>query len=356
VTADGQTCTTTVATGCTVTGLKNGRSHTIRVRASNVVGLGKAAKVQVTSSNAQNCTYFGPDANLQDCDLAGANLAGANLTDANLTGTDLNGTNLTGADLTGVSSGGITGFPSALPSGWLLVGNGYLVGPGANLTDANLNDATLYSADLAGTNLTGASLDYVVSGRITGTPSALPSGWLLVNGYLVGPLADLYYAALINADLANADLTSANLTGANLFGANLTGANLDANLTGVSSGGITGTPSSLPEYWSLVGGYLVGPEDDLAGAGLSNVDLTGVDLSDSNMDEADLHGANLTGANLFGDNLENADLTSANLTGTDLNGTDLTGANLTGAIWSNTTCPDGTNSNNDGGTCVNNVG
>ena len=28
---------------------------------------------------------------------------------------------------------------------------------------------------------------------------------------------------------------------------------------------------------------------------------------------------------------------------------------FTGAIWSNTTCPDGTNSNNDGNTCVNNL-
>jgi hypothetical protein len=26
--------------------------------------------------------------------------------------------------------------------------------------------------------------------------------------------------------------------------------------------------------------------------------------------------------------------------------------NVTGVTWSNTTCPDGTNSNNDGGTCT----
>jgi len=44
-------------------------------------------------------------------------------------------------------------------------------------------------------------------------------------------------------------------------------------------------------------------------------------------------------------------LAGANLTGADLTGAKLQGATLTGAVWSNTTCPDGTNSNDDGGTC-----
>ena len=42
------------------------------------------------------------------------------------------------------------------------------------------------------------------------------------------------------------------------------------------------------------------------------------------------------------------------LTGADLTGANLHRADLTGVIWSNTTCPDGTNSNNDGGTCAKN--
>ena len=34
----------------------------------------------------------------------------------------------------------------------------------------------------------------------------------------------------------------------------------------------------------------------------------------------------------------------------------LTGANLPGVTWSSTTCPDGTNSNNDSGTCSGHLG
>jgi hypothetical protein len=34
----------------------------------------------------------------------------------------------------------------------------------------------------------------------------------------------------------------------------------------------------------------------------------------------------------------------------------MSGATLFGVTWNNTTCPDGTNSNGDGGTCVNNLG
>ena len=47
------------------------------------------------------------------------------------------------------------------------------------------------------------------------------------------------------------------------------------------------------------------------------------------------------------------------LSGADLSGADLSGANLSGAvlsaIWNNTTCPDGTNSDDNGDTCENNL-
>jgi hypothetical protein len=36
-------------------------------------------------------------------------------------------------------------------------------------------------------------------------------------------------------------------------------------------------------------------------------------------------------------------------------GCDLAGANLSGVTWNNTTCPDGTSSRQDGGTCANNL-
>lgn len=50
--------------------------------------------------------------------------------------------------------------------------------------------------------------------------------------------------------------------------------------------------------------------------------------------------------------LSNADLRYRDFSNMSLRGADLTGANLKGVRWNNTTCPDGTNSNLDGGTCT----
>ncbi len=47
-----------------------------------------------------------------------------------------------------------------------------------------------------------------------------------VNGYMIGPGADLFGAGLEGADLSGADLNEANLKRAGLEGANLSGADL----------------------------------------------------------------------------------------------------------------------------------
>jgi uncharacterized protein YjbI with pentapeptide repeats len=75
-----------------------------------------------------------------------------------------------------------------------------------------------------------------------------------------------------------------------------------------------------------------------------------------------MHGAILVNANLFGTVFVNTDLSNADLSGADMGFTDMTGANLTGAnlsgalidsaIWWNTICPDGTNSNSHDNSCV----
>ena len=81
---------------------------------------------------------------------------------------------------------------------------------------------------------------------------------------------------------------------------------------------------------------------------LSNTNLSDANLSNANLTGANLYGANLTGADLTGANLEDAALYLANLTGADLTGANLTGAPVTNAIWDNTTCPDGSNSDTNG--------
>lgn len=143
--------------------------------------------------------------------------------------------------------------------------------------------------------------------------------------------ADFYGAVLTAADLRDADLSNANLSMAELGGATLNAANLtNANLYGVK----------------------------MADANLKFTDLSGVDLRDATL-SADMMGANLSGADMrgahFGDaNLAYADLRGANLAGATMRGT----SGLDQAIFANTICPDGSNSDendNDRFTCANNL-
>ena len=81
------------------------------------------------------------------------------------------------------------------------------------------------------------------------------------------------------------------------------------------------------------------------------VDLANADLRHRNLERVNLSGAILTGANLEGARLEDAFLPNANLTGANLRHADLRHADLSGVTWSNTICPDGTNSNSHGNSC-----
>ena len=89
---------------------------------------------------------------------------------------------------------------------------------------------------------------------------------------------------------------------------------------------------------------------DISITNFSGSDLSNVNLSESIFFNTDLSGADLTGANLEnaiivnfqGGSIENADLTDANLNG-------LFGqVDLSAAVLSNTTCPDGSNSDETG--------
>lgn len=337
------TCTT-AAMACTVSGLTNGAKYHVRVEAENAKGLGPSARIgPVEPTTASDCAYLGPYANLQYCNLANVNLQGIDLATA---------------DLTGVASGGITGTPLSLPANWSLV-DGYLIGVTAVLTDADLSGAELSNADLFGSTLTGADL---VGANLTGANLEEAES---NDADLTG--ADLSDAFMFDTTLTDSTLTDANLTDATLTGTTLTGANLTgATLTGVFSVEINGTPSALPSGWILLAGYLIGPganltEATLGGANLSGMDLAGTNLAaatliDANFTNATLNDANLTDATLTDATLTDATLNDANLTDATLTGANLTGASLTGITWANTGCPDGTISNNDGDTCVNNLG
>jgi uncharacterized protein YjbI with pentapeptide repeats len=246
--------------------------------------------------------------NFTGATLANVNLSGSNLDGANLRQTDLSAANLSNAETIGLESGGVTASAApTLPAGWSLQG-GYLIGSGAYLEHADLANF-----DLADDNLYDTDLDY-----------ANLSGANMSSENLIG-------ANLVSADLAKVNLTDTSLLSANIQGANLAG----ATLSGVQSGSIDGEPTSLPVNWSLIDGYLMGPGADLVSA----------DLDGAAIDNADLADATLYLATFVGTSFANSNLRLAYLDG----------ANLTGVTWTDTICPDGSNSDSDGGTCAGNI-
>lgn len=106
--------------------------------------------------------------------------------------------------------------------------------------------------------------------------------------------------------------------------------------------------------------------------GANGTILNGANVSNAQVNQANLVVGQLINTDLsytgmrFG-RFSGADLTNANLSGTVLDLSDMTDANLSGAIvtddsslygvtWDNTTCPDGTNSDDNGYTCEEHFG
>ncbi len=219
-------CTTTGST-CALTGLRNGKKYYVTVRASNSVGLGKKVRVALLAGQSPNCHNFSPGADLEYCtlkfdDLAGDDLAGADLYRANLFHTDLEGANLSNAVFTA-----------------------------ADINYANFTGTTLTGAVF---DTTDASLsDFIVSGGIIGVPAVLPIDFSLVDGYLVGPVANLSGAnlagaSLVGQELIDTNLSSADLAGTDLANANLTGANLNgSDVLGTDFAGATWSNTTCPD-------------------------------------------------------------------------------------------------------------
>ncbi len=128
-------------------------------------------------------------------------------------------------------------------------------------------------------------------------------------------------------------------------------------------------PIVCPGCWFSSGRPDEGILKRMKGANLSGASIRGMDLSvdlsgaKADLSGTDLRGANLRYANLSGAILYDADLSPKSAVGydggtdeylTDLTGANLSDADLTGAvglntvIWSNTTCPDGTNTDTNG--------
>jgi len=309
------------------------------IRTNTTYASGSTPSCVTNLAASMNGTFVGPGADLQNVNFGSADLSNRDLSWANISGANLSGANLTGVIASNVTSSSTT----RLPVGWS-VNNGFLVGPGANLSNAdlsgmdlsgaNVSNANFTSATFSGTtlrraNVTGANFSStspagLITGGLIGTAATLPTGWTQQGGWFLGQNANLTGmkltgtdltglnlsgANLTNALLTNVNLTNTNLSSANLKNTKLSGVNLSgATLTGATTTtGITGTSltsnaqTTLPSTdWKIVGGVLVGPS-----ANLKSVNLSSLNLSNTNLTSATLTGANISGTNFTGATLTN---------------------------------------------------
>jgi CSLREA domain-containing protein len=103
---------------------------------------------------------------------------------------------------------------------------------------------------------------------------------------------------------------------------------------------------------AYVPGYSLGSYGPLPT--LNGLDLRGCDLTGSYFqDTIEIKNANLAGASFRGSYTYVAKFDGSDLTGADLTGLlQVAPASFTGVTWSHTICPDGTNSDANGGTCI----
>lgn len=133
---------------------------------------------------------------------------------------------------------------------------------------------------------------------------------------------DFSYAQIIASDFSNSDLTGVVFKHAFLSLDSFT----DSNLTDADLSDIQVLPSgSLPE---------------------NNV-FNGANVTGANFSNSVLHEAQFKNANLQNANFSNTTLTRVKFTGAQNMGS----ANFSGAAFDEVTCPDGTNSDNNGSSC-----
>ena len=265
-----------------------------------------ATRVPSDAAPDPSCSNFRPGANLSNCDLRGVNLTGAQLQGVNLSGADISETqfrdaNMDGAILTGAiirasrrahntqKFRGATLTNITFSNGVNLSGVGFINADLSNssLINANLEDADFRNATLRKTDLSGASLESADLGA-----------------------ADLRDMKADNkttfdkADLAKANLSEVVWSNANFEEADMSGANLN--------------------------------NAEFERGTFNDVDFSNADLEDTDFSNADLDGADFDGAKLDDTDFKEADLTDAkNMDQAQ---------DIRNAKWDDTTCPDGTNS------------
>ncbi len=154
---------------------------------------------------------------------------------------------------------------------------------------------------------------------------------------------------LAGRDLSNAYVVNSTMA-SDVRGTNFTGANLSG--TGFGSGQVgntnfTNANLQSASFDSLDVTTCLFNNANMQEVFFGNANASGVDFSTSpSLQSASFNNANLTGANFSGLTLASVAFYNANLTGANF-----TNADVSLSLWGSTICPDGTNSDTNGGTC-----
>ena len=171
---------------------------------------------------------------------------------------------------------------------------------GKNLSNSYFDEAQILGVNLSGVNLNQSVL-HLVQMRQVNLENAIMND--------------------LDNDGLDTDIVDSNLNGVNMSGANVIAAGFGIRTS------------------------------TLINANLSNASFTGIGILSSDFTGANLANTAFTNSNLLENNFNGADLTNVVFTNTNLIASDLTGATRTGITWINTTCPDSTNSDDNGNTC-----
>lgn len=187
------------------------------------------------------------------------------------------------------------------------------------------------------TNLTGG-LRIIDSASQSCTGLETPLNWDQYNPVQGTVWGDLL--PLANTDASGIDLSFRNMAGSNLTNTLLQSASLsrtnfsNSNMTGAALNGVNA------DHVNFTGATLTG-------ANLSSGSFTSSNFNSAAMSGLAISDMSFAGSSFSGTNLSNASFTNVILNGS----TGLNTATLTGVTWSNTYCPDGTLSSDNGNTC-----
>jgi uncharacterized protein YjbI with pentapeptide repeats len=250
---------------------------------------------------------------------------------------------------------------------------------GADLHNGKFDNSVLTSGDYIGSNLSGASF---VNTKIDN--ANFNGANLSASKFNDTDIATDSISAR-NTNFTNADLSISrfkhqiDFTGTSFASTNLSGSNWDnahviggdfrqANLMGVNLGSDPANSSSFTNSnfsGKNFSGINISETRFESGSDLSNTDFSALFTQGATPNTLRIlsNGANFSGANFSypGGRLDlhftNTNATGANFANltfdvSDLIGSDLSGANVTNTTWIDTLCPDGTDSDDNGNTCI----